>query len=191
VANRAFFRRSRRGTGSDERGAQRLFAVHPRTHVNISRLTTIALGLFLFGCGTDGGGSYSTSDIVDQTPQGLMEGVAWTMMSAVVIDDGDDLSVSLYPTAVEPCDRFASTDTEIIFSAPRAAGEYPLQFSLSGGPSQTITFVTGPGQNLVATQGLLVIEAISDEQVTLALVADAGESSINGRFTVSLCPDDL
>lgn len=159
--------------------------------MNISRSTTIALALFLFGCGTDGGGSYSASDIVDQTPQGLMEGTAWTMMSAVVIDDGDDLSVSLYPIAVEACDRFSSSDTQIIFSAPRVVGEYPLRFSLSGGPNQTITFVPAPGENLVATQGLLVIEAISAEEVTLALVADAGESSINGRFTVPLCVDEL
>lgn len=170
---------------------RRIVANHEGLLVNyLIRLPTIALGLALFGCG-GGATSYTAEDIADQTPQGLVDGQNWTMQTAVVIDDGTDLSVSLYPIAVAACDRFASGDTEIIFSAPRTVGEYPLNFSLGSSDNRTITFVTGPGANVIATQGLLVIEAISATEVTMALVADAGNNSVNGRFTVPVCTDAL
>ncbi len=177
------------GTIADIAAHRRMVANDEGLLVNDSiRWPMIALGLVLFGCG-GGATSYTAGDIDNQTPQGLVDGESWTMQTAIVVDDGTDLSVSLYPIAVEACDRSASSDTEIIFSAPRTVGEYPLNFSLGGSDNRTITFVTGPGENVIATQGLLVVEAISATEVTMALVADAGNNSINGRFTVPVCPD--
>jgi len=154
---------------------------------NVSSITLASLTLLLGACG----GGYSADSIADQAPQGLMEGEDWTMMSAVVTANGEDkLSVDLYPVQVEPCDGFADSDSQILFTIKREVGEFPLKFSfgdLEG--SQTITFSPGPGQNVIASEGLIVVESLTDDEVTIGLVADAGESSINGRFTATICPD--
>ena len=155
---------------------------------------TFALAAVLSGCfgpDTSSSASYASADIVNQAPQGSMGGNAWTMQSAVVRVDSwesNKLSVTLYGDAVEACDAFAmSTAGEIIFSVPRATGSYPLNFSFSSG-GQTITFVPAPGQNVISTEGLVVVEAVSDTEVTIGLVADAGSSHVNGRVTTALCP---
>ena len=153
--------------------------------MKIARITLLASASLLGACG----GGYSPESIIDQAPQGLMEGEDWTMVSAVVTDDGDSLSVDLYPIEVEPCDGFASSDSSIIFSVPKEEGEHPLNFSFDLANNQTVTFVPAPGSNVIASQGLIVIEALSAEEVTIGLVADADDSSINGRFTTAVCPD--
>lgn len=154
--------------------------------MKIARIALLASASLLGACG----GGYSPDSIIDQAPQGLMEGMDWTMVSAVVTDDGDSLDVDLYPIEVEPCDGFASSDSSIIFSVPKEQGEHPLNLSFSDlANAQTITFVPAPSSNVVASQGLIVIEALSAEEVTIGLVADAGDSSINGRFTTAVCPD--
>ncbi|MDI1476276.1 hypothetical protein [Polyangium sp. y55x31] len=149
------------------------------------RLGIFALGTTLLAaCG----GGFSVDDIEDHAPQGTVAGASWTMKSAVVTDDGERLSVSLFPVEVTACDAFASSDTEILFSAPKKAGEYPLKLELTDlNGSQTITFVTAPGQNVVASEGILNVESISAEKVTIGLLAEADENTINGRFTSSIC----
>lgn len=150
------------------------------------RIALLACASLLGACG----GGYSPDSIIDQAPQGLMEGTDWTMVSAVVTDDNDSLSVKLFPIEVEPCDGFASSDSSIIFSVPKEQGEHPLKFSFGDFENnQTITFVPAPSSNVIATEGLIVIESLSEEEVTIGLVADAGDSSINGRFTTAVCPD--
>lgn len=112
------------------------------------------------------------------------------MVGARVTDDGDALDVALYPVESGGCDAVVESDSRIIFTAPKEAGEYPLKLNFGDlANNRTITFVPAPGNNVIASQGLLVIESISAEEVTIGLVADAGESSINGRFTTAICPD--
>ena len=72
--------------------------------MKIARIVFLASASLLGACG----GGYSPDSIIDQAPQGLMEGADWTMVSAVVTDDGDSLDVELYPIEVEPCASFAS-----------------------------------------------------------------------------------
>lgn len=148
------------------------------------RLGILALGTTLLAaCG-----GFSVDDIEDHAPQGTVAGANWAMKSAVVTDGGDRLSVSLFPVEVTACDSFASSDTQILFSAPKTAGEYPLKLELTDlNGSQTITFVTGPGQNVIASEGILNVESISAEKVTIGLLAEAEENTINGRFTASIC----
>ncbi len=159
--------------------------------MHIARLASLSLLLVSFGCGSDEAGSFSADDIVARAPQGLMNGAPWTMTSAIVDDDGEELSISLFPTEVAACDRFSSSDTEIMFIVPKLPGEYPLSFSFESlSSSRVVTFVTGPGQNVIAADGVIVVDAVSDESVTIGLVAEAGDNSINGRFTSPVCADD-
>ncbi|MDI1434746.1 hypothetical protein [Polyangium sorediatum] len=148
------------------------------------RLGILALGTALLAaCG-----GTSVDDIEDQAPQGTVAGASWTMKSAVVTDDGDRFSVSLYPIEVMACDSFAQSDTQILFSAPKTAGEYPLKLELTDlNGSQTITFVTGPGQNVISSEGILNVESVSADKVTIGLLAEADNNSINGRFTTTIC----
>lgn len=142
------------------------------------------------GLGCSDSESFSASDIREQLPQGAMQGTSWTMMEAVVRTspfDDSELSVELFAEDVDDCDSFASSDMgTLLFSVAKMEGEYPLNLSLSGG-GQTITFVPAPGQNVIATEGVVTVDALSDSEVTIGLVADAGSSSINGRFTATIC----
>ncbi|WP_281325059.1 hypothetical protein [Polyangium sp. 6x1] len=149
------------------------------------RLGILALGTTLLAaCG----GGFSVDDIEDHAPEGTVAGASWAMKSAVVTDDGDRFSVSLFPVEVMACDKFASSDTQILFSAPKTAGEYPLKLELTDlNGSQTITFVTAPGQNVIASEGILNVESVSADKVTIGLLAEAEENTINGRFTTSIC----
>jgi len=150
------------------------------------RLGILALGTTLLAaCG----GGTSVDDIADQAPQGKVAGASWTMKSAVVTDDGERFSVSLYPIEVMACDSFAQADTHILFSSPKTAGEYPLKLELTDlNGSQTITFVTGPGENVIASEGVLNVESVSADKVTIGLLAEADDANtINGKFTTSIC----
>lgn len=156
------------------------------------------INLFLFlglaaivgaGCGSDSANSFTAADISASTPSGTIGGAPWTQTRAVVEVDSFDstkLSVSLYNGTVAECDRFASSYPEVIFSVPNAVGEYPLHFDFSSS-SQTATFVPSAGQNNIASEGLIVITAVSATSVTMGVVFDAGADSINGTFTTNLC----
>lgn len=151
--------------------------------MNRNHAFSLMMAFFLAACG----GGHS---IVDQLPQGLMEGEDWTMVSAVVEDRGDTLSVELFPVQVDECDSFASADSQIMFTVKKELGEYPLNFSFTDiANSQTVTFYTPEGVNVIASEGLIVVETLSEDEVTIGLVADMDDSSVNGRFTTKICPN--
>jgi hypothetical protein len=156
----------------------------------LSVLTALCLST-LAACGGDEGGSFTAADIVNQNPQGSMEGSAWSMASALVrVDsfDAEELSVSLHSTApTEACPFIGPEGPVVLFRLPRMQGEYPLSFDFSS-DSRTITFSPSAGQNIIASDGVIVVEALSDTEVTIGLVAEAGASSINGKFTTMICP---
>lgn len=144
------------------------------------------MALALTACG--GGDGYSASDIMDQVPQGRLDGQSWTMISAVVEEDAfdpDELSVDLYAEQVDPC-GFGSGE-RIMFQVPRAVGEYPLKFEF-GGESRTVTFYVPPGSNTIASEGIIVIESIDGTTITMGLVAHYDDDfTVNGRFTTKIC----
>jgi hypothetical protein len=164
--------------------------IHQHSIVSLASLLLVALPLATSGCSSDTGGSFSASDIVAQTPSGSMEGASWVMADAVVrVDsfDTEELSVTLTSEAMEEeCPFGLGGGSSILFSVPRMPGEYPLNFSFSAG-GQTITFSPGPGENIIASDGVIVVESVSDTEVSIGLVAEAGDSSINGKFTATLC----
>jgi hypothetical protein len=162
------------------------------SHYTIRYLSVLCV-LFCSGlaaCTGDEGSSFTAADIVDQNPQGSMEGAAWAMSSAQVrVDsfDTEELSVSLYSMTSEACAFGGPGGPSILFSIPRMQGEYPLSFDFSSA-SRTITFSPAPGENIIASDGVIVVEALSDTEVTIGLVAEAGASSINGKLTATICP---
>lgn len=154
-----------------------------------------ALALFAaiaVGCTvtTDSSGDYSASDIDLTTPRGTMEGSSWSMGGAVVRPDpfdDDSLSVTLLAEPVSDCSTGTSDGARVLFTVPRMEGEYPLSLGFSS-DSQTVTFVPEPGSNVIAGEGLIVVKSVSDSEATIGIVAEAGDSSVNGTFTSSMCP---
>jgi len=128
-------------------------------------------------------------DIADRAPSGMLGGATWSMQAAVVTVGDEELRVSLFPIEVDGCESRGGRPKLLRFDVPRMEGEYPLDLDFSAlAERQTITFVTAPGRNVVATEGLIVVEALDDETVTLGLVADAGDGNyMNGRLTATLC----
>ncbi len=146
--------------------------------------------LFASACASDSS-DFVAADILDQMPSGSMEGTAWTAMGAQVSSSfgGDELSVELVPTELDDQCGFVTSDSSILFSVPAVVGEYPLSFDFGSlDSSRTITFVPAPASNVIASTGLIVVEAVSETEVTIGLVAEAGDSRINGRFTAPRCP---
>jgi len=131
-------------------------------------------------------------DIVDGAPSGMLGGATWSMQAAVVTVTDDELRVGLFPSEVEGCESRAGRPKLLRFDVPRMEGEYPLDLDFSAiAERQTITFVTAPGRNVVATEGLIVVEDLDEETVTLGLIADAGDGNhMNGRVTATLCGND-
>ena len=157
------------------------------------RLVPAAL-LFAAACGTSGGG-FSASDIKASAPAGTINNMPWTLSKATIKNDGTNLSVNLFAdTSVADCADFqdsSSTVPYVLFTMPAQMGERPLQLSLSdfNDPNnQTVTFVTPPSNNNIATDGIINVTALSSSSVTLGLVAEAGQDQVNGTVTTQICP---
>ena len=144
--------------------------------------------LTLFACGSDS--SFTTADIESGTPMGVIAGAPFEYAGAVIELRGSELDITLYESEVEdPCSVFGLPDGNVVlFNVPATVGEYPLNFDFSG-DTQTVTLVEAPANNLIATEGIIDVEAMSDTEATIGLIAQSGDSYVNGRFTASICPN--
>jgi hypothetical protein len=156
---------------------------------NLLLLGTSA-ALLLAGCGGD-----PTADILATNPAGNHGGTAWTMTEATVTNNGTQLSVHMFAEDVSDCDAFPPSGSSvgyITFSMPAELGPRELYFDLFalGDPDiQTVTFVTPPSSNTIATEGILNVTALDDSSVTLGMMVDGGDGyDVNGTFTATFCP---
>lgn len=149
----------------------------------------IFFAMLLGACSSDGG--FTAADINAAEPQGLIAGDAFTMMAARISREGEELDVNLFAaTPTDPCGFGLPEGDAILFDVPAAVGEYPLSFSFSDfANSRTVTLFEGPSNNIIASEGLIVVEALSDSEVTLGVVAESGNDFINGRLTATICPE--
>ena len=161
--------------------------------VRISRLFACVSHLSLTIALLGGCGGYTPDAIVEQTPRGLIGGGDWSMVSADVIHLDGHLVARLHATERAPCAPNTGVAPHILFLVPEAPGEYPLRFdqaSVIDGTAQVVNFVTAEADNVISSQGLIVVESISDTEVSLGVIADAENNSVNGRFTAPICPAD-
>ncbi len=120
-----------------------------------------------------------------------MEGEPWTAVEAGV-RRGDDglLTVSLFAEDLDECalGHDAST-SQVLFTVPAEPGEYPLRFDLSDlAGSRVVNFSPSGGENILATEGVIVVDDVSETEVTIGVLAMTDASEINGRFTATICP---
>jgi hypothetical protein len=167
----------------------------------IGCLVSLSLIVGSVGCSVDltdlesPASSFTKASIVDQIPTGIHDGQSWTMLKAEVKSDyfdEDRLTIRLFTEEIETCGFSSSSEKPyLLFSVKKAVGEYPLKMSF-GEDGQTVTFVTPPATNTIATQGIVVIEELTAEKLTMGIVAQAGDGDVvNGRFTVDLCDSSI
>ena len=153
----------------------------------MTRMAIIGLCATTLGLAACGPRSYGPGDIDDGTPSGTVDGASWTMVEASVSIDGTDLDIDLYAEDVDEC-AFASTDLpQIMFSVPNEVGDYELYLQgLFDG--RTATFFVPPSNNIIATNGLIQVRAVSATEVTIGLVIDGGDGNfLSGTFTTPIC----
>lgn len=149
-------------------------------------LSTLLLGLTLClgaaACGED-----DPITVADQPLQGLAYGQAWQVEGATTnafLSDDSEFWVDAY--IGEPsCGGFGpgGDRPKLIISVPRSVGTHRLGLNLN----MTFAFMN---DNLVATDGVIIVEEITETHVTASLRAEFdGDNSVEGRFTAEICPE--
>jgi hypothetical protein len=158
------------------------------------KLISILCSVFLIvACGNDGGGgggSFDVSDIEDQALSGTHDGESWTFVQGETNDflsDEDSFFVQLYDEAGTACDFETPSGTSIILRVPKEVGSYGLSFTNNG---YTVTFAVPPGNNYIATEGVIDVREITATTVTFGLIADYDSDHVaNGVATADICDD--
>lgn len=160
-------------------------------------LTTAILALSLLAaCGEDdvNGDDDHGFEIEDQILQGKIDGEEWVFSSGSAEESSFQegwFRVKLYAGTDEPCGfgtPSGADDRSILSSFPGEPGEYELGIT-SSRPSVTFTYPDGgTAQNMVATRGLLVIDEVTTEKMSGALIATFDvDHEVDGTFELTRC----
>jgi hypothetical protein len=138
----------------------------------------------LVGCAADD----SNPELADTMLSGKVGGQTWTFAaghtSAFLSEGEPDFFATLYPTAFTTCGFSEPGGNHLIVAVPKQPGEYPMSLS------RNMTFVVGESNNLIATNGKIVVDEVTATTVKGGLVATYdGQNEVNGRFELAICPD--
>ena len=138
----------------------------------------------------------NTWNFLSQNVQGTIEGVAFSLGEGKAeesFSNSSDLSINLYNSnevITEVCDFFNNESVEVFFDIPAEVGLYELFIDLSALDGQTVTmFNPVTSVNTVAAEGAVEITSITDTEVSGRIDARAGETSVNGNFTITYCSE--
>ena len=141
--------------------------------------------MFATGCSVS---SATSLDDIAATPlDGAVGGQTWTFStghtSGFLSEGKPEFFATLYPTAFTTCGFSEPSGSHLIVAIPKTPGDYEMGLSLN------MTFVDG-SRNLVATNGRIVVDEVTETKVTGGLVAEYDSNNeVNGRFEVALCDD--
>lgn len=152
-----------------------------KTLTSLFALSTITL----VGCASDDAGS---KDIETTPLAGEVGGETWTFAAghtnAFLSEGEDDFFATLYSTSFETCGFSEPGGNYLIVAIPKTPGDYEM------GLQRNMTFVVGGSQNLIATNGRIVVDEVTETTVKGGLVASYdGSNQVNGRFEITICPD--
>lgn len=152
-------------------------------HWTLRTLIALTLGLGMMACGED----EDDVSVADQPLQGLAYGQEWQVEGATTnafLSDESEFWVDAYIGAPS-CSAFGpgGDRPKLIISVPRSEGTYRLGLNLN----MTFAFMN---DNLVATDGVLIVEEVTETSVTASLRASFdGDNSVEGRFVAQICPE--
>ena len=137
--------------------------------------------------GSDGSGADANTPIESTPLSGFIAGQAWTIASAdtnAFLSDDSSYFATAYGEPVEACGIAATTQGELLLSVPTALGDYPLGLDMSA------TFYDpNTNDNLIATQGHLVVDALTSTTISGGAVIEFNDDNhVNGRFSITICP---
>lgn len=173
------------------KGPAKLKQLHRSVHcdvqpVNLSMRTILIasiLSLSALGCG-------ESFEIADQPLQGQVGGASWSFVKGdtnAFLSDEDGYFATLFAEDYEACGFSQGAGNSLILSIPTAKGDYDLGFQ------RNMTFVVdedGGPQNLVATEGRIVVDEITATTITGGIHARFdSDNEIDGTFTVSICSE--
>jgi hypothetical protein len=144
----------------------------------------MGLAVLAGGCGSGGG----STAISSQPLSGKIGGQPWTFATGETdsfLTTDSQYTVHAYAETFTACTGSASvTANQVILSFPTAVGSYAVSLDLNQ------TFYVGVGnENFIATSGEIVISAITATTITGgASFAYDANNSVNGQFTVTICP---
>jgi hypothetical protein len=151
---------------------------------NITRKFALALLLAVAACG-GGGGDVEVSD----TPlAGTVNGQPWTFTaghtSAFLSEGEPDFFAIMHATQFEACGFSEPAGDHLIVSIPKTVGDYEMSLS------QNMTFVVGDSNNLIATEGRIVVEEVLADKVRGKLhgIFD-DDNEVDGKFEVTICAE--
>lgn len=79
--------------------------------------------------------------------------------------------------------------SSILFTVPAEPGEYPLHFDLSDlTNARVVNFSPRGGENILATEGIIVVEEVTETEVAVGVLAMTGDNEINGWIRARICP---
>jgi hypothetical protein len=144
----------------------------------------VLLVLGLGACAGGGGGA----TITDQALTGVIGGEAFTLEVAwadAFMSDDESAFTTLAGEPVTEC-GYDALGSFMLLSLPLEVGVYPMSLS------QNATFVVGAGENLIATQGVIEIEAVDDTTIDFGINATFdGDNEVDGRGTVTRCAEEM
>ena len=132
--------------------------------------------------------SSSSVDIASSPLAGSVGGKAWSFQVGATdafLSEGDpNFFATFYASSYTPCVDIEPSGPHLIVAVPKKVGDYDLDFALN------MTFVDANSNNLIATDGRIVIDSVSSTTVTGGLhgIYD-GNNEVNGRFQISICPN--
>jgi len=139
----------------------------------------------LVGCATD---DASSAQINNEMLTGTVGGNAWTFKmghtDAFLSEGEDDFFSTLYPTTFTTCGFSEPGGDHLIVAVPKAVGEYPMSLS------RNMTFVVGGNNNLIGTNGRIVVDEVTATTIKGGMVAQYdGSNEVNGRFELTICAE--
>lgn len=155
--------------------------------MRLALLTALGCAMLLGGCGDE-----DSLSVSDQPLAGTIDGAEWVFVSGntnAFLDDEDAYFGSLYATIYEGCGLGPSEEGHLLLGIPTAVGEYPFNLQ------RNVTFsfkrsADEDQQNLVATQGLVVVDSVEDGVIKGGVHAIFDDDNVvDGRFEVRICTD--
>jgi hypothetical protein len=141
----------------------------------------LVLGLAIAGCSVS-----ASQDIDPGALSGSVSGHVWTFQAgdtnAFLSEGQDSFFAALYPQAYAPCSSAEPTGPHLIVAIPKTAGDFDMNLS------RNMTFVTNGDQNLIATDGRIVVDQVTSTHVTGGLHGTYdGDNEVSGQFDVTVC----
>lgn len=155
----------------------------------------LVLGLLLLvaaGCG--GGEEEETYTISDQVLQGNVLGQSWQFVSGYA-DDGfeeGEMWIHLYAVEAEggdPCAPSAYAPEERVVGLMVIPEPQETEFSFENAGTASY-FEDGTIYVDILVSGRLVIEEVSADTISGAMVGSSPDSEVDGHFSVPICPQD-